>query len=152
MKLMSDISNLLKDPYTIMQNAITQTFSFRDEDKSSYFHEYQTNILNNRRIPKDISIYRTQSSVISDYINFEKSDDEYINRENEERVELLARKYCNKNISNEETARLKILSNKIKKLIPLVSNSEYKILENVESDLKKIQSRNIKRKAKLKIK
>jgi hypothetical protein len=46
-----------------------------------------------------------------------------INKENEERIELLAIKYCNKNISNEETDRLKILTNKIKNLIPLKLDS-----------------------------
>jgi hypothetical protein len=142
MNFISGGSTILSDSYNISDNNITQIYERENKKYSLFFCDFQTNILDKDNLPNVYSIYRTHSLKYDDYIN----------KENEERIELLARKYCNKNVSNEETARLKILTNKIKNLIPLVSDSEYKALDIIVTDISEIKERNLRRKRKLDIK
>jgi hypothetical protein len=152
MNFISGGSTILSDSYNISDNNITQIYERENKKYSLFFCDFQTNILDKDNLPNVYSIYRTHSLKYDDYSYNHHMNDDYINKENEERIELLARKYCNKNVSNEETARLKILTNKIKNLIPLVSDSEYKALDIIVTDISEIKERNLRRKRKLDIK
>jgi len=142
-------SSILADSYIIPDNNPTQIYEKEQKEDAIIFFDFQTKILNKDNLPKVYSIYRTHSLKDDDYSYKDHENDDRINKENEERIELLARKYCNKNVPIEETARLKILTNKIKNLVPLVSDSEYKTLDFIVTDLNKIKERNLKRKKKL---
>lgn len=60
---------------------------------------------------------------------------------NEERLELLTRKYGNKSFSAEDEARLEALTEKVRRLIPRVTEKDWQALEEVTSRLDAIEER-----------
>lgn len=61
-----------------------------------------------------------------------------------DRMTLLARKYVAKeSFSEEERARLAILTERVRKLIPAVSADDYVVLENALQELKKLTQENM---------
>ncbi len=60
-------------------------------------------------------------------------------RENHERLVFLSRKYANQRFSPEANARLEILTERIRGLIPRVKPADLDTLENIAGDLARIQ-------------
>lgn len=62
----------------------------------------------------------------------EPTREDQIARLNNERVALLARKYVAKeNFNDEESARLAIVTERVRKLLPAVAAKEYEVLEHI---------------------
>jgi hypothetical protein len=76
--------------------------------------------------------------------------DDPIERANAERVELLARRYvANERYSNEERARLAIVTERVRKLLPAVTAAEYEALEQHLEALQRLSAANERIRAKL---
>lgn len=58
--------------------------------------------------------------------------------DNQIRLQLLARSYVNKKLSNEDQARLAIASESVRRLIPRVTAEDYERLEEILIDVKRI--------------
>lgn len=84
---------------------------------------------------------RTNYTDSDDYIiEFDKKKSE-IQISNENRITLLARKYISGKLSPEEESRLLIEKERVKKLIPLVTTEDYKLVGDMLADVKKIQDK-----------
>ncbi len=66
---------------------------------------------------------------------------------NEERIKLLARKYIKK-LSNEETARLEILCERVRQFFPRATSDDFVQLERIGTELKDLEEENKKIKEK----
>ena len=77
-------------------------------------------------------------------LNPEKSDSA-----NVARIKLLARKYEQGELSKEDYARLEILTEKVRKLIPRVTADDYEALKDISHSLEKIQEQRKNRQKKL---
>jgi hypothetical protein len=65
------------------------------------------------------------------------------------RLELLARLYVSKKLSAEEDARLAIVKEKVRRLIPRVTVEEFEALEEIAQDSETIRTRNEERRRRL---
>jgi hypothetical protein len=98
--------------------------------------------------PTDMTGYRNEESVsIDDQIAEEMSDkppEELSPGDiaNQSRLELLARKYVSGQLSTEESARLAIVSERVRRLIPRVTLQDFERLEGLGMELKQIESNN----------
>ena len=70
---------------------------------------------------------------------------------NRARLELLARRYVTKQMSPEEDARLAILTQKIRRLMPRVTMEDFDKLEVIAQDSEAIRTRNEERRQRLAI-
>ena len=77
-----------------------------------------------------------------------ESDAEATNRS---RLELLARRYVTKQLSPEEDARLAILTERIRRLIPRVTIEDFERLESMAEESEAIRIRNEERRRRLAI-
>jgi anti-sigma-K factor RskA len=68
---------------------------------------------------------------------------------NQSRLELLAREYVAGQLSTEEEARLAIVSERVRRLIPRVTVREFEELERIAADLKQIGSENSERRRRI---
>lgn len=78
----------------------------------------------------------------------EESEAEIINRS---RLELLARHYVTKKLSPEEDARLAIVTEKIRKLIPRVTIEDFETLQAIAQESEAIRLKNEERRRRLAI-
>ncbi len=65
------------------------------------------------------------------------------------RLELLARLYVSKKLSAEEDARLAIVKEKVRRLIPRVTVEEFEALEEIAQDSETIRTKNEERRRRL---
>lgn len=68
---------------------------------------------------------------------------------NQSRFELLARAYVGGQLSNEEQARLEIVTERVRRLIPRVTVRDFEELEGIASDLTQTESENIERRRRI---
>jgi len=68
---------------------------------------------------------------------------------NRARLELLARQYIARQLSTEEEARLAIVSERVRRLIPRVTAEDFEALENIREEAKRIESVDIERRQRL---
>ena len=68
---------------------------------------------------------------------------------NRARLELLARQYIARQLSTEEEARLVIVSERVRRLIPRVTAEDFEALENIREEAKRIESVDIERRQRL---
>ena len=68
---------------------------------------------------------------------------------NRARLELLARKYVSQKLSTEEEARLAIVSERVRRLIPRVTVEDFEVLANILEDAEQIELRDIERRRRL---
>lgn len=71
-----------------------------------------------------------------------RSDAEIANRD---RLELLARAYVAGQLSNEEQARLAIVSERVRRLIPRITSADFEQLERIAEDIKRSESEDLER-------
>jgi len=70
---------------------------------------------------------------------------------NRTRLELLARLYVSKKLSPEEDARLAILTEKVRRLIPRVTAADFEQLEAIARESEAIRRENVERRRRLEI-
>ncbi len=68
---------------------------------------------------------------------------------NQSRLALLAREYVAGQLSTEEKARLAIVSERVRRLIPRVTVQDFEELERIATDLKQIGSENTERRRRI---
>jgi hypothetical protein len=68
---------------------------------------------------------------------------------NRARLELLARQYVARQLSTEEEARLAIVSEKVRRLIPRVTAEDFEALESIIEEAKRIESADLERRHRL---
>ena len=68
---------------------------------------------------------------------------------NHARLELLARQYIARQLSTEEEARLAIVSERVRRLIPRVTAEDFEALESILEEAKRIESADIERRHRL---
>lgn len=68
---------------------------------------------------------------------------------NQSRLELLAREYIAGQLSKEEQARLEIVTERVRQLIPRVTVRDFEELEGIANDFKQIESENIERRRRI---
>ena len=66
------------------------------------------------------------------------SEFEEIENVNRDRIELLARKYARKKLSKEDIARLEIVRERMRKLVPRVTTKDFEKLVEIAEDIKRI--------------
>lgn len=105
--------------------------------------------------PRDMTGYRDERAVsldhqISEEMSYEEpaelSPAEEANRS---RLELLARQYVAGQLSTEEEARLAIVSERVRRLIPRVTIQDFDRLEGIGKDLKELQFDNAERRRRI---
>ena len=98
--------------------------------------------------PRDMTGYRNEELVAIDHQIAEEMSDETpaevspADSANQSRLELLAREYVAGQLSNEESARLAIVSERVRRLIPRVTLQDFERLEVIGRELKEIESDN----------
>lgn len=98
--------------------------------------------------PTDMTGYRNEELVAIDHRIAEEMSDEAraevspADSANQSRLELLAREYVAGQLSTEEGARLAIVSERVRRLIPRVTLQDFERLEGVGKELKEIESDN----------
>lgn len=98
--------------------------------------------------PTNMTGYRNEESVSIDHQIAEEMSDEppeelsAADIANQSRLELLARKYVSGQLSTEESARLAIVSERVRRLIPRVTLQDFERLEGLGMELKQIESNN----------
>lgn len=70
---------------------------------------------------------------------FATNQDTHVERIAKQRVQLLALKYANKNVSSEIVARLEILNSRLLNYAPRVSKQQVEVLENANNRLDEIK-------------
>ncbi len=99
--------------------------------------------------PRDMTGYRHEELVTVDQQIAEEMSDEAAaeaspaESANESRLALLAREYVAGQLSTEEAARLAIVSERVRRLIPRVTLRDFEELEGIGRELKKIESDNV---------
>jgi len=68
---------------------------------------------------------------------------------NHTRLELLARQYVNKHLSHEEQARLSIVTERVRRLIPRITAKDFEVLERIAERLQEIGSDDADRRKRL---
>ena len=68
---------------------------------------------------------------------------------NRTRLELLARQYVSGELSPEEEARLAIVSERVRHLIPRVTTEDFEMLERILEDANQIEAEDIERRRRL---
>ena len=68
---------------------------------------------------------------------------------NRTRLELLARQYVARQLSTEEEARLAIVSERVRRLIPRVTAEDFEALESILEETKRIESADLERRHRL---
>jgi hypothetical protein len=68
---------------------------------------------------------------------------------NRTRLELLARQYVSGELSPEEEARLAIVSERVRRLIPRVTTEDFEMLERILEDANQIEAEDIERRRRL---
>ena len=63
---------------------------------------------------------------------------EGVDNVNRDRIELLARKYARKNLSKEDTVRLEIVRERMRKLVPRVTTKDFENLVEIAEDINRI--------------
>jgi hypothetical protein len=99
-----------------------------------------------------------QTTVIEDVINelpigfiygaaqqSEREHESSADAANRTRLELLAREFIGGQLSTEEQARLAIVSERVRRLIPSVTAEDYEALETMLEDVRRIEAENIER-------
>ena len=82
----------------------------------------------------------------------EQPDVDPLTKATEDRVQLLARKYVAKDkFSDEESARLEIVTERVRKLLPAVTAQEFEALEQVLTSLRDISKANASLRDKLRL-
>ena len=104
------------------------------------------------RIAKDITGLREEEHPHDGILVFDEempadesprmSDAEIANRD---RLELLARAYVAGQLSNEEQARLTIVTERVRRLIPRVTVTDFERLEQIAGDVERIGSEDAER-------
>ncbi len=128
-------------------------FHIDDETKTkSILDESQ----DERRLFSQLKEWRKDPNLESTYVNIENElikesnfdfeSDTHIDAttSNSNRLQLLARKYISETLSNEDEARFQIESERVKKLLPLVDESDIKNIGNAIEELRKVKKRNKK--------
>lgn len=97
--------------------------------------------------PKNMTGYRNEELVTIDpWIAAEMSEEpkavSSADNANQSRLELLAREYVAGQLSTEESARLAIVSARVRHLIPRVTLQDFERLEGLAKELKEIESNN----------
>jgi hypothetical protein len=98
--------------------------------------------------PMDMTGHRNEESVSIDHQIAEEMSDEPpaelfpADIANQSRLELLAREYVSGQLSTEESARLAIVSARVRRLIPRVTLQDFERLEELGTELKQIESNN----------
>ncbi len=77
------------------------------------------------------------------------SEDAVADAHNRTRLELLARQYVAGELSSEEEARLAIVSERVRRLIPRVTTEDFEILERILEDANQIEAEDIERRRRL---
>jgi hypothetical protein len=99
-------------------------------------------------IPSDMTGYRNEEMVTVDHRIAEEMSDELpavvspADTANRSRLELLAREYVAGQLSTEEGARLAIVSERVRRLIPRVTLQDFERLEELGREVKGIESNN----------
>jgi len=118
------------------------------ESKIPFFDSI-TNVFFNRVFSNLLSINKTELNIYdTEYTLFNEDEIEITNKD---RISLLLRKYISKDTKYEEITRLQILNDKIKKLLPSVSEEQYNFAENVVQDINKINKKINKYNRRLKV-
>jgi hypothetical protein len=98
--------------------------------------------------PTDMTGYRNEELVSIDHQIAEEMSDQPPAKlspaeiANQSRLELLAREYVSGQLSTEESARLAIVSARVRLLIPRVTLQDFERLEDLGTELKQIESNN----------
>jgi len=98
--------------------------------------------------PRDMTGYRDEEMVAIDRRIAEETSDEPspalspVESANQTRLELLAREYVAGQLSNEESARLAIVSERVRRMIPRVTLQDFERLEGIGKELKEIEADN----------
>jgi phage gp29-like protein len=82
---------------------------------------------------------------IPQHVSAEAVDDVH----NRTRLELLARQYVSGELSPEEEARLAIVSERVRRLIPRVTTEDFEMLERILEDANQIEAEDIERRRRL---
>jgi hypothetical protein len=72
-----------------------------------------------------------------------------VEAENWTRLELLAREFVDGQLSTEEQARLAIVSERVRRLIPSVTAEDFEALETMIEDVRRIEAEDIERRRRL---
>ena len=67
--------------------------------------------------------------------------EDYSESVNRDRIELLAKKYAQKKFSKEDDARLAIVTQKIRQLIPRVTIGDFEVLADIAEEIQRINER-----------
>jgi hypothetical protein len=98
--------------------------------------------------PRDMTGYRNEELVAIDHWIAEEMSEEPrsvvspADSANQSRLELLAREYVAGQLSTEESARVAIVSERVRRLIPRVTLEDFERLEAIGRELKEIESDN----------
>ena len=131
-------TSLLSVPSTVLGNNIVSL------NKQTPLNEEVWQIFSNLIDVQQSSVDNPETSEA----NQEESETDATNRV---RIELLARQYESKKLSSEQEARLAILTQRMHRLAPRVTEKDFRALEEIMVNLKKLNQENIETRRKLQI-
>jgi len=99
----------------------TSIFDFQQNDSTQLYSEYQG--------------LEDENEYLHDAENIELFNP--IENANEQRITLLARKFADKDMSPEEAARLEILTQRFRNVMPAITEKDVEIMENFSKQLER---------------